>query len=444
MSQIPPIDIASASVKSKKSQQKQNQIQENDAIQEINDSYAFAIYGNGTTIIKTDEKRLKFLTEDSFKSIFNNCYIDDGNGNAKKLGQFWLGSPIRREYKDVVFYPGNVLDHHVYNMWKGFSFKPREGACDLFLDHIRANLCDGKQELYEWVLDWMADAIQKPHRKNWTAILLQSSNEGTGKGFFANHFGKLFGTHFGAYNKPGQLIGKFNSHLEDKLIVFLDEGSLVEKYAYDFVKSLITEPTLNIEPKGRSIREIDSYHRLIVASNDHQVIRASQSDRRWCVLNVQSYSQGNLSYFDAIENQLKDGGYEALLFMLWARQYNEHTVKTAPKTEGLNKQKEQNIPPTAKWWQECLLSGSVGNFGWPPTILTSEFYSVYIDWCDRLKINRREYSDWLPRRLNEEVKTNFKSTGGGTSRFYTMPLLAEARGLFEDAMGYTIEWGDLL
>lgn len=442
MSENPPIDIKKAKTGSSKTHKKQSEIVNKDLLEDINARYAFAMYGSGNVIIKTDETPVKFFTEESFKAIHYNKYVVNDAGESKKLGHSWLGWSGRREYRDVVFYPGYIDDQRVYNLWQGFAYTQIKGDCSLFLDHVLANVCGGDEALYNWVLDWMADAIQKPHRKNWTALLLQSVEEGTGKGFFANHFGKLFGYHYRAFNKPGQLLGKFNSHLEDKLIVFLDEGSLVEKYAYDFAKSLITEPTLNIEPKGRSIREVNSYHRLIVASNDQQIIRASLHDRRWCVLRVKPHARNNLAYFDEIEKQLADGGYEALMWLLLTRQYKDHDVKTTPKTQALNDQKDHNLSTNVKWWRSVLMMGKIHRDLYS-TVLTSELYQNYLKWCDEMRVNRRESEDWLPRRLNEEINAGLKSKGGGgMGRYYELPTLSEARIAFEEALGYKTVWED--
>jgi hypothetical protein len=436
-----PIDITGATVKSKSNRLKQVEISNQDILAKVNEDYAFAMYGVTPVIIKTTDKPAKFYSEDAFKSKLNNRYVMDDKENAKKLAPYWLGWAGRREYSDIEFYPGEIKDKTIFNLWQGYAFEPVEGDCSLFLDHIKSNICDGNETLYNWLLDWMADAVQMPYRKNWTAILLQSTQEGTGKGFFATHFGKLFGYHYRAFNKPGQLLGKFNSHLEDKLILFLDEGSLLEKYAYDFAKSLITEPTLNIEPKGRSIREIQSYHRLIVASNDEEVLRASTTDRRWCVLEVKPYAQNNLDYFDDIQKQLNNGGYEALMFLLCNRQYNDKTVKTAPKTNALNKQKDRNLASHLLWWRTCLSSGRIGEFRWPSTISVRDFHKSYLNWCDDMKIHKRDPEHWLSRHLNEQAGTNLNSVRS-ENNYYCLTTIDDYRTSFEEALGYAIQWED--
>ena len=437
------LNIESASVSNGRHASKQDDITLDTLIKNLNRSFAFTLYGNTAIILKMDGDEIKFLPETTFLSLVRNrWYFCKKDLKNKQLGPTWLCSGSRRSYEDVVFYPGDLGDKNVFNLWRGFSYKPKQGDCSLFLDHLRANICAGNDVNYEWLLDWMADGIQKPHRKNWTAVLLESKEEGTGKGFFAGVYGKLFGRHYAAYNKPKQLLGTFNSHLEDKLIVFLDEGSLVEKNAYDYAKSLITEPTLNIEPKGRSMREVKSYHRIIMASNDRHILRSTIYDRRWMVLRVAPNSQNNLGYFKAIEAQMESGGYEALMYLLANRKYKEETVKTIVRTEALTYQKEQNLSEHLQWWNGCLLNGSIGNGegGWPASVLPSELYASYIAWCDKMKINKRENAVWLLRRINEEAGTSIRRTAFAGQRVYVLPDLDEARRLFDEKLGYQTDW----
>ncbi len=430
------IDITEAPVSDPK---KQRGIKIATELRKINESYAFTMYGDTAVILKLDTPPVKYLKIETFYSLMaNNLFYLGGMEKPVKLGPAWMAWGSRRSYDDVVFYPGDTSDRNVYNLWRGFAYEPIEGDCSLYLDHMRVNICAGNEANYNWLLDWMADAVQKPWRKNWTAVLLESPEEGTGKGFFVSQFGKLFGPHFGAFNKPSQLLGKFNSHLEDKLMLFLDEGSLVEKYAYDFAKSLITEPTLNIEPKGRSMREVNSYHRVIMASNDRHILRSTIHDRRWMVLRVSALCQNNLGYFNAIADQMRCGGYNALMHLLVNRKYNEDTIKLTIKTEALNDQKDHNLPDHVRWWRSCLTMKRIGEEEWPLSVHTKYFYKAYIHWCEEMKINKRESEDWLPRRLNADVGTSLKSY----NKCYELPDIDPARSNLEDKLGYVINWND--
>ena len=66
--------------------------------------------------------------------------------------------------------------------------------------------------------------MQDPTEKIGTSIVLRSDTQGTGKGTFINIFGELFGKHFLTISSPRHLVGHFNTHLIDNLILFADEA----------------------------------------------------------------------------------------------------------------------------------------------------------------------------------------------------------------------------
>lgn len=439
--------ITDAPTASSKARAKQSSIELTEKLNELNKSFAVALYGNGVFVIKTDCQPIKYLAKAQFNDWLGNQYgLTDDEGKQVKIAPRWFGWSGRRQYNDVVFYPADLKNPKIYNLWRGFKYPAREGECGKFLKHIHDNICSGNKTYYEWLLDWMADCIQKPERKSWTAVLLMSEEEGTGKGFFAKHFGKLFGSHFMALNKPSQLIGRFNAHLEDKLVLFLDEGALVEKYAVDFVKSLITEPTLPVEGKGLPIREIQSFHRLVIATNDVHALKASAHDRRWMVLKVSPAAKNNLDYFKDIETELLNGGYEALFYFLSTRIYDPNTIKITPKTNALGMQKLLSLTGISKFWYECLESGMIGDHDLRrvSAMATSELPKAYYAWCDKMKEKDRVAESWLARLINQNCGAEFQSKPDGCGmRYYSsLPTLQEAREAFEKKLGQQIEWSE--
>ena len=93
-----------------------------------------------------------------------------------------------------------------------------------FDDHIYNNIAQKNEEVYSYLWDWMADAVQNTARKPETSVVLKSSAQGTGKGTFIQIFGKLFGSHFLQIDSPHHLTGRFNTHLMNNLILFADEA----------------------------------------------------------------------------------------------------------------------------------------------------------------------------------------------------------------------------
>ena len=92
-----------------------------------------------------------------------------------------------------------------------------------FLGHIRSNVCQGNQQYYVYLLGWMARLVQKPNQTGEVAIVLRGG-KGVGKSFFAKHFGKLFGRHYLEVSNSSHLVGNFNAHLRDTVLLFADEA----------------------------------------------------------------------------------------------------------------------------------------------------------------------------------------------------------------------------
>src|SRR5262245_19880970 len=91
-------------------------------------------------------------------------------------------------------------------------------------DHILNNICAGHQELSDWLLNWMALGVQKPGDPIGTAPVLHGL-PGTGKGFLAHAYGRLWGRHYTTVTHQSHVSGRFNAHLFGKRFVFIDEGT---------------------------------------------------------------------------------------------------------------------------------------------------------------------------------------------------------------------------
>ncbi len=127
-------------------------------------------------------------------------------------GTAWTQYPDRRQFDGVAFEPGGppVLARNIFNTWHGWGVEPKEGACPLYLAHLRDIICNGVEADFKRLLVWAADAIQNPGRLPGIAIALRGG-QGTGKGQFVLNLGALFGVHFAHVVQPEQIVGKFNA-----------------------------------------------------------------------------------------------------------------------------------------------------------------------------------------------------------------------------------------
>ena len=104
------------------------------------------------------------------------------------------------------------------------------GDWSLFRDHILDNVCSGDVAIFNYILGWMANCIQRPDRSGEVALVLRGKR-GVGKSLYGRLFGSLFGQHYIHDSNGRHLSGNFNAHLEDAILVFADEARTGEAKA---------------------------------------------------------------------------------------------------------------------------------------------------------------------------------------------------------------------
>lgn len=272
--------------------------------------------------------------------------IEDTDSKNKEigLGSWWLKHPQRRQYEGVKFDPdASSEDNTPYlNLWQGFGITAEQGDWSLYCGHLLDNVCNGVEEYFEYLLDWMAFAVQYPGRRGEVAIVLRGT-EGVGKGIVLRYFGEIFGPHYRHISQAGHLVGHFNAHLQQVAVLFADEAFFAADRAHEgILKALITEPTLMIEPKGLDTFPVKNCLKIWMSSNAEWVIPAGHDARRFFVLDVAAHKKQNHDYFAAIANQMESGGCEALLYDLLLRDLSQFNVRQAPQTAALADQKKRS------------------------------------------------------------------------------------------------------
>jgi hypothetical protein len=315
----------------------------------------------------------------------------DANGEIIKvsLGKFWLANPNRRQYQTIVFAPGKEAPDS-YNLWRGFACEAKPGSCTRFLEHVEKNICGGNSEHYEYLLNWMSRCVQYPDSPGEVAVVLRG-RMGTGKGKFAKAFHRLFGRHFLQVSNSQHLVGNFNSHLRDCVVLFADEAFFAgDKRHESVLKTLITEETILIEAKGVDAEQSPNYVHIVMASNSDWVVPAGADERRFFVLDVSDAKAQDSVYFGEIDRELENGGSEALLHFLMTRDLRDFEVRTVPKTAALQDQKILSMSPTEEWWFEKLSDGRLARHdGWPETVSKDDLQADLNRYMERQRVMRR-------------------------------------------------------
>ena len=421
-------------------------------LEKINNDYFFLT--NQARICSTkNPSDLIFHTVSDFQAIFANQYAEcgedkDGNPKMKKAGGWWLENPNRREYEDIEFNPAGTADH-LYNLWTGFAVQPKKGDCSLYLKHMKEIICSGNEEHYNYLLKWMARAVQKPSLTGGVAIVIRGE-QGTGKSFFVKQFGALFGRHYGAFAQSAHVTDKFNAHLELLCLMFCEEAFFAgDKRHESVLKALVTEETMQVERKYGTARTVPNRLSIIMASNEEWVVPAGKSERRYFVLEASIDKMQDTSYFDALADQMEDGGREALFDYLMGIDLTGFTVWNKPKTAALAAQQELSMKPVEAWWFECLKAGQVTDEAeWPRRLPKDVLYQEFKDSCgNRYRISKVEFGRNISKLCSfTHTKMNWDSIDQETRKpkiklvsAREFPLLTEARKEFEGVMRQKFE-----
>lgn len=276
------------------------------------------------------------------------------------LGKAWLEWQPRRTAHGVVFDPTRNWPGWL-NLWQGFAVEPRQGDWSLTQDLILNTLCGGNQSHFDYVMDWLAHCVQHPGERAEVALVFRG-DKGTGKGTLGRAMRDIFGVHGLHISSPGHLTGRFNAHLRDCVLMFADEAFWAgDKASESVLKQLITESTMMYEQKGIDARSEQNHIHIIIASNEHWVVPAGiNGERRFCILDALTNRQGDRAYFNRLNRQLRDGGLEAMLFDLLARDLaGRHPRENIPVTTAMTEQKTRSLDPVPAWWLERLHEGTI-------------------------------------------------------------------------------------
>lgn len=412
----------------------------------------------------------------------------DENGNdivvpePRKPAQTWLHWDARREYPGgIVMVPDDdfaTKRPDVLNTWRGLPLKPRKGDWSLFRRLVVEVICDGHDDLAEWLLDWMAAMVQMPAVRFGTAVVLRGKR-GIGKGEFGRVLRTLMGQYAMQLTSIDRVIGQFNSLFEGRILVHADEAVWGGDRRHEGVlRGLVTEETLELERKGIDCVIVPNFLRFLISTNETWAVPAGDNERRWLVLDVNDKLHGDFAFFKALREQMygdDNAGCRALLQHLLTREITTNQ-RIAPKTAALMELNEMNMNMTLSWLYEAAHSGEwLTGLQSSSTPFTPETYSkmddtgrwpvcatpqaLLLDLGMYLRKNNgvRRYG-WgalpttvklirdikaLLREVNVDALRTTARMNGETINVYRLPTVEQLRAAIENRHGFAergIDW----
>jgi len=373
------------------------------------------------------ELSTKQAVDDWYASLF--AVDEDGepityktSGSQMPAFKVWTTWDKKNKYSGLIFDPSKPKAYKdKLNLWKGLSIEPKEGDCQLILNHIKHIWCKNHKPTYEYVLNWFARMLQKPHLQGETAITL-ASGQGTGKNIILDIFSRILKNHQTVSTKLSDIVGKYNDHLATSVFVFLNEAIWGgDKTAEGTIKALITDNIITMEKKFMPMVTVKNCTHLVIASNNEWYASLGLDDRRYITLTPSEEKKGNTQYFNKLSNQIKNGGgEEAFLYYLINRDISKFEPRVTPEAseeikEERGRTKLLNANSVIKWAVDFIINEGMEvqgfkNIEWHftfPEIPKNDLLQSYNEYC-KTKFFHSETDKAFYQKINKLF--NLKST----------------------------------
>jgi hypothetical protein len=367
------------------------------------------------------------------------------------IEEFWV-SPATTVYDSVTFDP-SCKSATTLNLWIGSTSNASPGPWPVIEQFLREVICSNDSELYKYLLNILAHALQRPSEKPGV-ILILLGGQGVGKGTLETLLRRIWSLTTLLVNRVEMIVGAFNGVMERAFIVFLDEAMFHgDRKSTEALKSIVTSEFITINEKHQPARQIPSVHRFFAASNSYHFAATEHDDRRAVYIPVSGARQGDHKYWDDVHSAIRGGDAEYFADFLWKRDISSFQPRERPKSRELIRQKILTLSGFDHFWFELLSNVgpacSEGHRMTPVEWENEQFLATrtLLDQYELFTKGTRSYravgshdlGDAL-RRLCPSARSERRQVGGKRQHGYFIPSLEIARAEFEKHIGGNVEW----
>jgi hypothetical protein len=404
---------------------------------------------------------------------FDSCYANRfalGGGKRKTWAKHWREHPDRREHENVGLYPKDKTPAGCFNLFDGLKVQPQPGAWPKFESYLREVICNADQKAFEALRDLVYWKIQNPTEPLEIAVALIGP-PGVGKTKLGQILARIFGeSRFVHHTNPEAAASHFNAELEGAILVLFDECF----FGHDAkikgrLKSLITSPTLMIEPKGFDRYPARNSLMVMFASNETAALPIDGDDRRVLVLKVSNAHAEDHAYFADLDAALGGGELAAFTYAALHADLTGFNRRALYRTKARSELAAATASPEAEFAKQFLETGRLpGGDLWPRgqhqpdrtnPWTTGEvafdgdaLQEQYIDFMDQKhrgkpRRNKDELVGEFRRALGGDALLRSKQmkipgSGGRRASRYVIASLADCRAAYDKHHGRALEWPD--
>lgn len=347
-----------------------------DSYEELLERFAL-IYGHGGSVFDFQERRVLALSD-----MRDACL-------SRELHRRWQESLVRKIVRpdEVGFDPTGSDPNIKCNLWGGWPTEAVAGNCEVLLDLLRYLTLneDQSEEVYEWVLKWLAYPIQHPGAKMKTALIFHGP-QGAGKNMFFEAYQSIYGK-YGLVVDQEAVEDKFNSLFSAKLFLIGDEVVARQElyHTKNKLKGFVTGDTIRINPKNMAAHTEKNHVNVVFLSNEAQPLVLDEDDRRYAVIWTPSKLPTN--FYADVKAEIEAGGIAALhhyLLNLPLGDFKPHSLP--PMTQSKRDLIDLSMDSTERFWSSY--TGEMIDGFKPVPVKSEDIFELYRIWCGRVGITK--------------------------------------------------------
>ena len=330
----------------------------NEVIEDLSKVIRFVDIGNKMYIQKEYDIfskmwKINFVTDKNMKDSLKMIHLWKDGAKTINAYDVLLTNITSLTVKGVEF---NSSESDIFSVFHGYKYSVLEkfdySVIEPFLNFVNEVICDNNDELYKYLLGWIASMIQNPGVKNETALILKGL-QGIGKNRFTDVISELLaGYSCKNVTEISELTGNFNSIVENQMFIVLNELKNCgdDRMAnFNSLKSIITDNTIRINEKNQPRRNSQNVANFIFVTNNAYPVKIETGDRRYVVFQCNGKYKGQFAYFKQFVESFNKEFYDNLLTYFVKYNLNGFEVRNIPMTEAKQDLIEASKSPIDVW-----------------------------------------------------------------------------------------------
>ena len=286
-----------------------------------------------------------------------------GDNKFKKFIEMWFEDPDKSCYENIDFVPYNlnrVQTEGTFNTFEPFKYADNNVPDNIeFIDDyiypLIFNLCERNHILASYLINHISQLLKYPESPTGV-ICCFKGGQGSGKDTLISLIEKMMGHKRYSFrsDKPDLIFGGFNSSIENKIIIQIDEQSNKNAIEYlENVKHLVTAETIAIHHKGKEAYDVKNIARLFICSNNNKPVIISNDDRRFFIVESSNNLNQKKEFFEPLYSGLNDDTIIASVYNWFMKRDIENVdFKKIPDSEYKKIMKETNVKPIIRHFYE--------------------------------------------------------------------------------------------